>query len=289
MGFLFLVGFLLFGRKASNNDLLQTLAVLTTAAVLIGTVGGDGSLVAFLVSPLFRCYNRISVYMAFLSLFAVALLLDDLRGRLPGVTFSDAIWYAALALVVCVGIFDQTTPEFVPPYQKTAPEFFSDDEFAKRIQANLPRGAMIFQLPLEPFPERGPVNKMRAWDLFKGYLHSNGLRWSYGVMTGRPEARWAERLADEPLDQAVKTFAFAGFSGIYIDRYGYADNAAGIESGLEGVLHESPLVSIDGRLLFFDLNGFAKSLKTGYSAAEWQRLHDEAVRLPMTAPRKLEE
>jgi hypothetical protein len=279
-GFVFLVGLLLFGPKADNKDLFHALATLTTAAVLIGTVGGGGSLFNFVVSPLFRGYNRLSIYLAFFSLFAVALLLDNLGRRLARVKFATAIWYAVLALVLCVGMFDQTTPEFVPPYDKLASEFSSDAQFEKEIEASVPRGAMIFQLPYVPFPERGPVNKMRSWDLFKGYLHSNGLKWSYGVMTGRPEERWAERFANEPLDQVVKTLAFAGFNGIYIDRYGYADSAAGLESALEGVLHESPLVSADDRLSFFNLTDFAKSLKSGYSTAQWRRLHDDAVRLP---------
>ena len=197
-----------------------------------------------------------------------------------GVSFAAAIWYAVLALVLIAGILDQTTSDFVPPYERMASECYLDAQFVKQIEASVPRGGMIFQLPYAPIPERGPINKMRGWDSLKGYLHSDGLRWSYGVMTGRPEARWAERFANQSPDQVLKTLAFAGFNGIYIDRYGYSDSAAGVESDLAALLHESPLVSGNGQLSFFDLTAFVKKLKSEYSPAEWQRWHDDAVRLP---------
>ena len=279
-GFVFLIGVLLFGAKRSDSDLLQTLAMLTTAAVPIGTVGGGGPLFAFVVSPLFRCYTRLSIYVAFFSLFAVALLLDRLRRRLAEAGLADVVWYTVLALVLIIGVLDQTTPDFVPPYEQMASDFYLDARFVKSIEATVPRGGMIFQLPYAPFPERNPINRMRGWDSLRGYLHSDGLRWSYGVMTGRAEARWSERFAGQSLDQVLKTLAFAGFDGIYIDRYGYPDSAARLESDLAAQLHESPLVSGDNRLSFFNLAGFVKALKAEYPPADWKRLHDDAVRLP---------
>jgi len=39
-------------------------------------------------------------------------------------------------------------------------------------------------------------------------------------------------------------------------------------------------VSGDNRLSFFNLAGFVKALKAEYPPADWQRLHDDAVRLP---------
>jgi hypothetical protein len=279
-GFLFLVGYLMWASKAGDEDLLRPLAVLTIAAVLLGTVGGFGSLFAFVATPVFRGFDRISIFIAFFCLFAVALLLDRLRRTLERFRFAEALWYTGLAVVLCVGIFDQTTPEFVPQYKHLADEYLGDAEFVTQIEVSVPPESMIFQLPYAPMPEQGPINKMRGWDLFKGYLHSEKLRWSYGVMTGRPEATWAKQFEGESLDQVVKTLAFAGFEGIYIDRYGYSDGASGIESSLESVLRESPIVSSNGRLSFFTLTEFVKSLKSEYSPAQWQQFHAEALRLP---------
>ena len=86
VGFLALV-FWLFYRKPDaahinqkgERGLLNHLSVFNAAAVILGTIGGLGALFALLVSPQIRTYNRISIYIAFFSLFAVALLLDRLH------------------------------------------------------------------------------------------------------------------------------------------------------------------------------------------------------------------
>jgi phosphoglycerol transferase len=64
-------------------------------------------------------------------------------------------------------------------------------------------------------------------------------------MTGQPPAAMVESLAD------------AGFSGIYIDRFGYADGGAAIEQELRAMLATAPIVSRSGRLSFFALGGLS--------------------------------
>jgi hypothetical protein len=51
-----------------------------------------------------------------------------------------------------------------------------------------------------------------------------------------------------------------GFDGIYIDRLGYPDRAAKLESELGEVLKTEPLVSPDGRKSFFNLSLYKERL-----------------------------
>src|ERR1019366_5246066 len=136
---------------------------------------------------------------------------------------------------------------------------------------------MIFQLPTVPFPEGPPVQRIVNYDLLKGYLDSNTLRWSYGSVTGREDALWGERVTHQPLDSMVQQLAFAGFSGIYIDRYGYSDSGRTIEYQLSQVLGQSPLVSENGRLAFFNLTRLAKSRRAKYTPEEWREKHAKAL------------
>ena len=46
---------------------------------------------------------------------------------------------------------------------------------------------MIFQMPYRPFPEAPALGAIADYDLFRGYLHSDDLRWSYGIVKGRGE------------------------------------------------------------------------------------------------------
>jgi phosphoglycerol transferase len=129
---------------------------------------------------------------------------------------------------------------------------------------------MIFQLPYVPFPEHPGFHKMQAYDHLRGYLHSKNLRWSYGTMKNRDGDRAQSAVAELPAEEFAEALAFAGFSGIYLDRFGYEDNGAAKESELSALLQTQPLVSPNGRLVFFNLGDYAKRLREKYPESEWE-------------------
>src|SRR5205085_11573256 len=77
-GFVILLMRLLLAR--SGASLLDGLAVLNVAALVLGASGGLGGLFNFLVFPQIRCYNRVCIFIAFWSLLAVGLLIDRWAG-----------------------------------------------------------------------------------------------------------------------------------------------------------------------------------------------------------------
>ena len=163
VGFLILVGMLLWRGRAAAGErqpLLSTLAGLNLAALLLATTGGFGALFALLVSPHIRTYARMHVYIAFFALFCVALLLERLwrTRRRAGVLLTAAVAF--------VGLLDQTTPAMVPPYAARARAYRADAAFVHSLEAQLPTGAQIFQLPYLRFPEGGalPGTKMMDYD-----------------------------------------------------------------------------------------------------------------------------
>ena len=188
-------------------------------AFAVATLGGISSLLEFFVTPDIRGWNRMSVFIAFFSLLAVALLLDLLAARLRrrrgGVALSAALFAAVLAF----GVFDQTSDYFVPDYATDAAEYRSDAAFVAAIQARLPVGAAVFQLPYVPYPEGYPTtvdsqlvtSYATSYEQLRGYVHSTTLRWSYGAMKGRPDD-WAAQLAAKPVQLAVPAVAAAGFA-----------------------------------------------------------------------------
>lgn len=93
-----------------------------------------------------------------------------------------------LAALLGLGLLDQTSPRAVPDYAKIAFEYGNDDAFVQRVEAAMPRGAMIFQLPVISFPEHLSVNVMHDYDHARGYLHARHLRWSYGGYGSDPPA-----------------------------------------------------------------------------------------------------
>jgi phosphoglycerol transferase len=135
---------------------------------------------------------------------------------------------------------------------------------------------MIFQLPVIPFPEAS-VNNIRDYDHFRGYLHSRHLRWSYGAIKNREGDDWQNRVAAKPVSDLVNTLSFAGFSGIYLNRLGYADHGSKLETELSSVLNVKPMVSDDGDLVFVDLTAYSQKLRERYSTAEWATRQERAL------------
>src|SRR5262249_47419755 len=137
--------------------------------------------------------------------------------------------------------------------------------------------SMIFQLPVKRFPETIPIERVTDYDLFKGYLHSKTLRWSYGAMRGRQSDIWQATVMAKPIPEMVETIAFADFEGIYIDRFGYPDNAVKLENDLTTLLGVNPLVSKNGRQSFFNLSLYKQKLRDKNSPQELSLKRDRAL------------
>ena len=259
LGFVGSIGFLvlivaLFYRRMP--PLIERLSYLNIAAFLLATIGGFGVLFALIVSPQIRAYNRISVFIAFFSLIVVVYLLDALGKRLA--TWPQRVFFCVcLAVIVAAGVLDQTTTTFffVPEYDKIAREYKSDAEFVSRIESSLRAGSMVFQLPYMQFPESPSVHQMIDHEHLKAYLHSKKLRWSYGVAAGENQDVWQRTVAAQPVNELVKSVRGAGFAGIYLNRDGFEDHGAKIESELTAFLGTQPIVSEQGNLVFFHLGG----------------------------------
>src|SRR4030095_5703137 len=146
-------------------------SLMTGAAVLLGTIGGLGSLVAFFGLPQVRAYNRVSIFIAFFSLFAVALGLDRFNQRYLQSNVKQALFGAVLGLIFAIGLLDQISPRFLPDYRRAEDEFMSDEVFVKKIESALGPGSMVFQLPVVSFPENPKVHRLNDYDLVRGYLH----------------------------------------------------------------------------------------------------------------------
>jgi len=254
-------------RWRSGNLLLhRQLATATVIAFLIGTTGGISTLFAYLVSPQIRSWNRISILIAFFAIAAVALLLDALQRRVQVHRGRYILVGALLSSVLLIGLYDQRPSTFVPDYSAAKSEYESDAVLVRAIDSELPPQAEVFQLPYMPFPEGPPPIDEPNWgwghvyELLKPYLHESDLRWSFGAVKGRPAADWQADLADKSIDDLLATVSNNGFDGIYIDRLGYPDRAAKLESELGEVLKTEPLVSPDGRKSFFNLSLYKERL-----------------------------
>ena len=256
-GFLFLLAWIALGQLQGRRDeLLGTLGALNLAALLLTTAGSFGVLISYALSPQTRVYNRISVFIAFFAFTAVVAALDRVQRH----WFAGAAqrFHAIAALALLAGVWDLTPAAPAPEHYKAiAAQCDADRLFIGQIEAAVPREAMIYQLPYVVFPEAGDTNAMLDYDHLRGFLYSETLHWSYAAIRGRPGDVWQKETAKLPAPQLVEKLAAAGFKGIYIDRYGYADRAKQLCDELTPLLGVAPMESADGRFAFFRLAPYA--------------------------------
>jgi phosphoglycerol transferase len=212
---------------ATDDDPVQAAARLSVAALLLGTIGGFGSLLS-LVSPEIRAYNRISPFIAFFALAAVALWIDR-------ATLARTRWLRAVVwvLVLVVGIADQHPPvKGAAAHLKAGAEPWRDVvAFVRDLEARLPEGTALYQLPPRPYPRDSGIETMGVYDHFLPYLASRTLRWSYPTLSGQ-QLQWQRGLFRLPERDWPAHLAGAGFRAVLIDRAGYADRGQAVAASL---------------------------------------------------------
>lgn len=248
---LLLLGLIAFARPPSSADgrTLADAGWLSLGGVLLATVGGFGAMVAVLL-PQIRAYNRISIFLAFFALLAVAVGVDRLAARLAP-TRAALLGGVFAVLLVVVGLLDQVSPAFVPAYAQTKATWRADAAFVAEVESGLPANAAVFQAPYMAFPEPGgPFFQMQDYDHFRGYLHSSRLRWSYGAMKGTEADTWQRETASLPPVQMAAKAKAAGFSALWIDLGGYQD-AAQVRQQFDDALGRPIAIDATGRRVVY--------------------------------------
>jgi phosphoglycerol transferase len=241
------------GFKEEDSETIWHLGLLNLWSVLLATIGGIGSMIAYFVLPGIRAYNRINIFIAFFALLAVALLIDRQIAKHIKTKGRKILIILALGVFTYGAILDQTGLQGGPPVAMLK-EFETNQKFVSQIMATVPEKTMIFDLPFFTFPEHAPVHKIIDYEPIKMYLHSGKhLRWSYPTMLARPTSNWLHEVSSLPTVDFINRIYDKGFRGVYIDRFGYADNGESIESQIQEIVKTKPIYSDDGRRVFFPL------------------------------------
>ena len=195
-------------------------------------VGGLTNFIAFFAGfQVFRATNRVAVFISALVLVFLVVRLSRLTARWPaGLSVAAALALAAL------GLLDQL-PRTVAPErrERIAADVASDRELGARLEAALPPGARVFQLPVLGFPEVVPPHRLTDYEHFRPYLATDGLKFSYGAAKHRARGRWQRELEGEPVAALVRRLEEHGFGALYLNRKGFGDRAEGMLRELAAV------------------------------------------------------
>ena len=274
-----------------RGDTLGPLSALAVAATLLGTIGGLGAVFSLVASPQVRCYNRLSIFIAFAAVYvachAADRLFDARRAALR------RLRVPAFAALAAFGVWDQTNDAWFPDLRDAPPgyrsalddraeaaaKYAADAEFFGRVEARIP-GGMLFNYPFVEYPEARPYREpgaaeaTKAYDAAVGYLHTSGLRFSFGAMKGREWDAWGRNVGNkEPVPRLLERLTLVGFEGLLVDAKGIAPKrwrelSRDLEQYLgAGALREAHPAR---RLHFYDLRGYRESLVRNYGAGGFE-------------------
>ena len=230
--------------------------------VLCFTTGGLNAILGVFGFTLFRTGQRYSlVILAIVLLYAAQRMTAWQKAAAshagPGGVSLGGL--AAAAAICGLVLWDQVPR--APAAEVTAAiarQVAADREFTAKMEAVLPKGAMVFQLPVMDFPE-SPQPGIPSYDHFRPYLYSSNLRYSFGSMKGREREKWQAAVQGKffeaaTLDReagmirvnqanaraAVDELKRLGFAAIYINRNGFPDRGKGIEEALLDMGYAKP-------------------------------------------------
>ncbi len=276
LGFVLLL-VLLFIKNSKNNQFnkLKFLSELNIVAVLLGTIGGFGSIIAVLITPMIRAYNRISIFIAYISILTLAIIFNEIKEKVKKIH----VYFSIITLSFIFSILEQF-PGNVPNYDYVKETYLSDKNFVKSIEKIVPSDALIFQLPYHAYPESGPVNSMSDYHLLSPYLHSNTLKWSYGGVKGSISDLWNKKVASMTTKDMIKTISVAGFEGIYIDKRAYTEEEYNkLDTEISKIVNAEVIYSDNDNLAFFDIQNFTNIYKKLYSDTEWNNLKEKIMNM----------
>ncbi len=229
-------------------------AFLAVAWILAdAVVGGLNGILGTLGFVWFRATSRYSIWiLALVLLWAVVCVSRTRFAKRRGAALV-ALLAGALALA------DQLPPRrSAAETSRTAATVASDAMLVRSLEEALPAGAMLFQLPVVDFPEGRQVHQATDYEHLRPYLHATQLRFSYGSDKGRPREAWQRRAEALELEALVDALERIGFSGLLVNRKGYADGASELRERLAASGRQEAWESPDRDFLFIRLRPAAE-------------------------------
>jgi hypothetical protein len=215
------------------------------------TAGGLTNVLAFFVGfQVFRATNRVATFFSALVLLFLVVRLSRLTARWPA-----SLRVAAALAVAAIGLLDQLPrPTLHEVAARIAADVRSDAALGRELEAALPRGAKVFQLPVLGFPEVLPPHLLSDYEHFRPYLATRDLCFTYGAAKFRARSRWQRDLENEPTASLVRRLESYGFAALYLNRKGYEDRAERLLRELTGMGYDRRILSTGGQQVVVLLN-----------------------------------
>lgn len=247
-------------QHAHELDVIKPVASLSLFSLLFTTVGGFGAI--FIQHfPDVRAYNRFSVFIAFFALAGIGLWWQ-MRVRTAATQRIQIFLVGGFIVFTAFSLYDQLLDVGHLNNRRAADETMAIHERAvvKQIEAKVPSGALIYQLPITGFPLDPGKERMLTYDHARPYLWSSRLHWSWPSFSQRHRF-WLDQLNGMEGSVLAEALVLSKFRLIWIDRFGYPDNGDRMISSLLNAGAKDMLPGVSPRYVILDLAEVAERLQ----------------------------
>jgi hypothetical protein len=157
---------------------------------------------------------------------------------------------AALGVATTLGLLDEIPGVMRPDHQVQAAAYAEEHEYVHALEAMLEPAAMVFELPYCDYPE--PVG-IQGYELFRPYLHSHHLRFSYGAGRGTKADLWQRAAAAQEPHTMIAELCRAGFAGLHVDLRLVGEHQDALRAALEQELGPPIVTAKQGQWRFYRL------------------------------------
>jgi phosphoglycerol transferase len=266
-------------HDAPESDVIKSTASLALWCLLLGTVGGFGAIICQVLRDI-RCYNRLSVFIAFLAIAGIGLWWQ-MRTRTAATRRVRMILVAGFIVLTVFSIYDQSLDARYVNHRRPADEAAArlERSFVKQVEAAVPAGSSVFQLPITGFPPDGGVGQMLTFDHARPYLASSHLHWSWPSFSWQ-HRKWLDKVEGLKGERLAEALILSKFRLIWVDRFGYADNGKRTISSLTAVGARELLPGAHPRYVVLDLTEVAARLQRRLDAEEFARRQAALLETP---------
>ncbi len=211
-----------------HDKRLVLFSELNIFAILLGTIGGFGSVISYTFFNMIRSYNRISVFIAFLAIASTCILCDKIlyhkavkesQIKKIACTICAVCIFAGALWEQCDGVGGQARSiESIRNTEQVVKEL---ESYFGEVENKMGDGAMIYCLPYHHFPEGGSDHNMGNSELYVPYLFTDTMKWSFGSLYGTIGDRWDYRISQLSTEYMLEQLSICGFDGVYVNGNAY--------------------------------------------------------------------
>lgn len=257
--------------KNEKFNKIKKCGLLNIFIFLVAVNGGVNILIALFITSSIRCYNRLSIYIAFFSFLAIGFWVENISQKLK-----KGIYYFLLIGITALGVIDQISLELVPSYEENRLKYDEAAETGQHLNELCKEEDSIFFLPFQSSNNYNAINGHDRYESYLPSLFTNKLNWSlyYGENSRN---LWAENIASKNVKELIIDLYANDFSAVVIDRYLCEDTYFDtVLNGFIEQLGDAEFISTNQRYYVFSLKESEDSIESKYSADELNKIKKES-------------